>query len=187
MPVLDIVTVPAKVLRTKADDIKKVDDRIKQLIDDMVETMREAPGVGLAAPQVGELARVVVVEWGDDEDEEAPKKLYAVINPQIVKKSNETVLGIEGCLSIPKFVGEVERAESITVKGMNRNGQPVKINATGWLARIFQHEIDHLDGILFTDRATALTMLQDNENPEEIEAQAIVTSKTQSKDSSTDS
>ena len=176
MPLLDIITVPNKVLRTKAKPIKTVTDETRALIDNMVETLHEAPGVGLAAPQVGILSRIIVVEWGDDEDEEAPKKLYTLVNPEITKQSNETVLGVEGCLSIPKFVGEVERAEKITVKGFNRNGQPVKIKAAGWLARIFQHEIDHLEGILFTDRAESLTMVGD-QNPEEIEAQAIVREK----------
>ncbi len=177
MPLLDIVTVPNKVLRTKAKPVKTIDEETRVLIDNMVETLHDAPGVGLAAPQVGILSRVIVVEWGDDEDEKAPKKLYTVVNPEITKQSNETVLGIEGCLSIPKFIGEVERAEKITVKGFNRNGQPVKINASGWLARIFQHEIDHLEGILFTDRAENLTLIGDDENPEEIEAQAITLDK----------
>ena len=173
MQVLDIVTVPNKVLRAKAKPVKKFDEETKTLIDNMVNTMREAPGVGLAAPQVGILSRIIVVEWGDDDNEEAPKKLYTFVNPEITKKSQETVLGIEGCLSIPKFVGEVERSQEITIRGFNRNGQPMKINASGWLARIFQHEVDHLDGILFTDRAENLTMIGDDENPEEIEAQAI--------------
>jgi peptide deformylase len=173
MPLLDIVTVPNKVLRSKAKEVKNIDQETKSLIDNMVETMREAPGVGLAAPQVGVLSRVIVVEWGDDEDEKAPKKLYTLVNPEITKKSEETVLGVEGCLSIPKFIGEVERSENITIRGFNRNGQPVKINAEGWLARIFQHEVDHLNGVLFTDRAESLTMIGENENPEEIEAQAI--------------
>ena len=177
MPLLDIVTVPNKVLRAKAKTVNKVDQETKDLIDNMVETMREAPGVGLAAPQVGILSRVIVVEWGDDEDDDSKKKLYTLVNPEITKKSSETVLGVEGCLSIPKFVGEVERSESVTVKGFNRNGQPVKIKANGWLARIFQHEIDHLEGILFTDRAESLTMIGENENPEEIEAQQIVVTK----------
>jgi peptide deformylase len=98
------------------------------------------------------------------------------IAAEITKSSKETVFGVEGCLSIPKFVGEVERSEQVTVKGFNRNGQSVKINASGWLARIFQHEIDHLEGILFTDRAENLTMIGEDQNPEEIEAQAITRS-----------
>jgi peptide deformylase len=117
--------------------------------------MREAPGVGLAAPQVGLSERLIVVEYDEnDEVEDSPKKLYVVVNPEIIKMSEETEKGIEGCLSIPALVGEVERSREVVVRGQNRRGQPVKIKAGGWLARIFQHEIDHLDGILYTDRAT---------------------------------
>ncbi|HEY3343657.1 MAG TPA: peptide deformylase [Anaerolineaceae bacterium] len=120
----------------------------------MTETMRAAPGVGLAAPQVAVSERVIVVEFGDEEDEDAPKKLYAVVNPEIIKASEELVDGVEACLSIPGLVGEVDRNEAIVVKGQNRRGQPMRIRAQGWLARIFQHEIDHLDGVLYTDRAS---------------------------------
>jgi peptide deformylase len=127
---------------------------LQALIDDMVETMRQAPGVGLAAPQVNAPIRLIVVEFGSEEDEEAPKKLYTVLNPEIKDPSAETVLGTEGCLSVPGIVGEVERVEALTVKGLSRRGQPITIKAKGWLARIFQHEIDHLDGVIFVDRAT---------------------------------
>lgn len=122
----------------------------------MVETMREAPGVGLAAPQLGILEQIVVIEFGDEEDEEAPKKLYTVVNPEITRMSNEKIMGVEGCLSIPGIVGDVERSTSIVVKGQNRNGQNVKYKLNGWVARIFQHEIDHLTGVLFTDLAENL-------------------------------
>jgi peptide deformylase len=108
--------------------------------------------VGLAAPQVGISQRLIVIEYGDDEDEEIPKKLFVVANPEIIFTSDTVVEGTEGCLSVPELVGNVDRYESIIVKGLNRHGQPVKIKASDWLARIFQHEIDHLDGILFTDR-----------------------------------
>jgi peptide deformylase len=91
------------------------------------------------------------VEYGDEENEEAPKKLYIVANPEIVESSEEKVIGVEGCLSVPDLIGEVERFERVVVKGFNRYGRPTKIIATGWLARIFQHEIDHLDGIVYTD------------------------------------
>ncbi len=153
MPLLDIVTIPEQVLRKKARKVTDFGPDLQGLIDDMVETMRQAPGVGLAAPQVNVQSRVIVVEFGDEEDEEAPKKLYTLVNPEIVRSSLESELGLEGCLSIPDFVGEVERASAVTIKGQNRRGQPVRIKADGWLARIFQHEIDHLDGILFIDRA----------------------------------
>jgi peptide deformylase len=121
----------------------------------MIETLREAPGVGLAAPQVGISDRVIVVEYPeDDEQEDAPRKLFVVINPEIKEISAETESGIEGCLSIPSLHGDVERALAVTVKGLTRHGQPFKIKAKGWLARIFQHEIDHINGVVFTDRAT---------------------------------
>lgn len=140
-------------MRRKAHKVTDFGSDLQKLIDDMVETMREAPGVGLAAPQVDVSMRVIVVEFGDEEDEQAPKKLYAVVNPEIARASTETLMGTEGCLSIPGFVGEVERFKSVTIKGQNRKGHPTRIKADGWLARIFQHEIDHLDGVLFTDRA----------------------------------
>jgi peptide deformylase len=127
----------------------------------MVETMRDAPGVGLAAPQVGISERLIVIEYadppeeGEDDEEKVVKpKLYVVANPEIVKTSDEKVLGVEGCLSIPGLVGEVERYSMVQVKGLNRRGQPVKIKAQGWLARIFQHEIDHVNGVVFPDLAT---------------------------------
>ena len=157
-----IATLPDPVLRRKARPVTDFDDRLQILIDDMVETMREAPGVGLAAPQVSTLDRLIVVEYGEEEEDEdgtiieKPKKLYVVVNPEIVKASEETELGVEGCLSIPGLVGEVERFSMVQVKGLNRRGQPVKIKAEGWLARIFQHEIDHLNGVLFPDRATSV-------------------------------
>lgn len=155
-----IVTVPDPVLRRKAHKVSDFGPDLQRLIDDMVETMREAPGVGLAAPQVDVSLRVIVVEFGDEDDEEAPKKLYAVVNPEIARTSGETVMGTEGCLSIPGFVGEVERLKNVTIKGQNRRGQPVRIKAEGWLARIFQHEIDHLNGVLFTDRAKQVTKME---------------------------
>lgn len=155
MALREIVTVPNDVLRRKAHRIEAFDKDLQKTVDDMIETMREAPGVGLAAPQIGLLSRLVVVEYEeDDEKEDSPKKLYVIANPEIVKVSDETEMGIEGCLSIPGLVGEVERPLEIMVRGQNRRGQPIKVKASGWLARIFQHEIDHLDGILYTDRAT---------------------------------
>jgi peptide deformylase len=166
MAVREIVTIPDPVLRRKARKVTEVDADVRKLINEMVESMREAPGVGLAAPQVGVSSRVIVVEFGDeeDEDENAPKKLYALINPEIVEASeDEKVMGIEGCLSIPRLVGEVERFQRITIKGQNRHGKPVKLKAEGWLARIFQHEIDHLDGILYTDRATRVWQPKEGE------------------------
>ncbi len=151
MALLEIITLPNPILRRKAHKVTDFGKDFRLLVDDMIETMRDAPGVGLAAPQVAISLRLIVVEYGDDEDETVPKKLFVMANPEIVEKSEGKVLGIEGCLSVPGLIGEVERHESITVKGQNRHGQPVKIKANGWLARIFQHEIDHLDGIVYTD------------------------------------
>jgi len=154
MALREVVTIPDEVLRRKAHKVTNFDKDLSTLIDDMFETMREAPGVGLAAPQIDISQRVIVVEYAEEE-EEKPKS-YAVINPEIIKTSTETEIGIEGCLSIPNLVGEVERFSTVVVKGFNKQGKPVKIKSSGWLARIFQHEIDHLEGILFTDRATRI-------------------------------
>ena len=156
MALRKIVTVPDDVLRKKAHPVKNFDDDLRTLIDDMVETMRDAPGVGLAAPQIGISQRIIVVEFGDEDDEEAPPKLYAVVNPEITRASNDTVMGVEGCLSIPGLVGDVERSTAVVVKGQKANGQNVKYKLNGWVARIFQHEINHLDGILFTDLAESV-------------------------------
>jgi len=157
MTLRKIVTLPDPVLKRKAHTVTKFDKDLHSLLDDMVETMREAPGVGLAAPQIGLSDRIIVIEYyereEDEENEDAPKKVWAVINPEIVKTSEETLMGVEGCLSIPGLVGEVERHAEIQVKGMNRHGKPMKVKAKGWLARIFQHEIDHLNGVLFTELA----------------------------------
>jgi len=153
MAILDIVTFPEPSLRLKSKQVTNFDKDFQKLIDDMFETMRAAPGVGLAAPQIGQSLRLVVVEYTDDEDENAKPKKYTLVNPEIVKRSEETVTDIEGCLSLPGLAGMVERHEAVTVKAKNRFGKPIKIDAEGWLARIFQHEIDHLDGVLYIDRA----------------------------------
>ena len=171
MALRKIVTLPETVLSRKARAVARVDKNLQTLIDDMVETMREAPGVGLAAPQIGLSERIIVIEYyereEDEEQEDAPKKVWALINPEIMKSSEETLIGVEGCLSIPGLVGEVERHAAVQVKGLNRHGKPVKIKAEGWLARIFQHEIDHLNGILFTDRAKRVWKPQDEIEPEQ--------------------
>ncbi len=169
MALREIITLPNPILRRKARKVTVFNKDLQVLIDDMIETMREAPGVGLAAPQVAIQDRIIVVEYGEENDdgEEAPKKLYAVVNPEIVQASTEIETGVEACLSIPGLAGEVERFSQVTVKGQNRHGQPMKIKAEGWIARIFQHEIDHLEGILFVDRAVRVW------KPKEDEAEAI--------------
>ena len=163
MAVREIVTLPEPVLRKKARKVTDFGPELQTLIDDMVETMRVAPGVGLAAPQVNASVRVIVVEYGEEDEEgktAIPPKLYTVVNPEITRFSKESEVGSEGCLSIPGFAGDVERPLAVTVKGLNRRGQPIRIKAEGWLARIFQHEIDHLDGVLFIDRAERVWKLE---------------------------
>jgi peptide deformylase len=154
MALREIITVPHPTLYKKARKVSDFGQKLQTLIDDMVETMRAAPGVGLAAPQVNVPLRLIVIEFGNEEDEPVPPKLYTLINPEISRHSQETVVGTEGCLSVPNLIGDVERYESITVKSLNRQGKPMKIKANGWLSRILQHEIDHLNGIIFTDLAT---------------------------------
>lgn len=173
MALRQIVHLPEPILRKKAKPVTKFDKDLQVLIDDMFETMREAPGVGLAAPQINLPMQLTVIEYAEGEDEEleegAPppkKKQYVLINPEIVKKSEEMVMGIEGCLSIPGLVGEVERHEMIQVKALNRHGQPVKHKVNGWMARIFQHEIDHLNGVLFTDKAVRVWKPSEEETEE---------------------
>ncbi|GAB4497795.1 MAG: peptide deformylase [Anaerolineales bacterium] len=157
MPLREIITNPHPTLRRKARPVTDFGSDLQQLIDDMVETMRAAPGVGLAAPQINIPLRVIVVEYAEDDTrEDAPPKLYTVVNPEITRFSEETELGTEGCLSIPGIVGDVERAQAVIVRGQSRRGQPLKIKARGWVARIFQHEIDHLNGVLFIDKAQKL-------------------------------
>ncbi len=157
MALLDIITPINSILRQPAKKVRALTPEVQELFDDMIETMRAAPGVGLAAPQVAVSQRIIVVEFAEPkEDPEAPPptpELYTLINPEVVRRSKELVSGVEACLSIPGFAGEVERSKAVTVKGVNRQGDEVRIKAEGWLARIFQHEIDHLDGVLFIDRA----------------------------------
>lgn len=167
MAIREIVTLPDEILRKKARKVNSFDSDLQTLIDDMVETMRAAPGVGLAAPQVDVPLRVIVVEFAEPEEDPAeddapptPPKLYTVVNPEITRVSAEEELGTEGCLSIPGIAGDVERPQTITLKGLNRRGQPLKIKASGWLARIFQHEVDHLNGILFVDRAEKVWQIE---------------------------
>ena len=168
MTIRQIVTLPDPVLRRKARPVTRFDADLQILVDDMIDTMRAAPGVGLAAPQVGVSERVIVVEYvEDEEDENAPKKLYVMVNPEIKKCSEATELGFEGCLSVPGWQGEVERNLEVTVKGLTRRGQPMKVKVKGWLARIFQHEVDHINGVVFTQRATKVWKPETQEEEED--------------------
>jgi peptide deformylase len=135
------------VLHAKAKRVSRFDASLERLVTDMWETMRDAPGVGLAAPQVGETIRVLVAEYED--------QAVALINPEIIKASEEEVLGTEGCLSIPGLVGDnVSRHVSVVIKARDPKGKEIRVKAEGWFARILQHEIDHLDGVLYIDRIT---------------------------------
>ena len=160
MSLLDIVTLPNAILRQKVRPVTQFDDELQILIDNMIETMRSANGVGLAAPQIGENRRLAVIEAlpdYDEDDNEIPntRDLFIIVNPEIVWTSNDIEDGIEGCLSIPGYLGEVERSLSIRVRAQDRNGKKIKLKLGGWTARIFQHEIDHLNGVLFIDKLTA--------------------------------
>ncbi|ANF97609.1 peptide deformylase [Paenibacillus bovis] len=146
MAIRIIVKEPDEVLHKKAKEVTKITPNVQKLLTDMADTMYDADGVGLAAPQVGILKRAIVVDVGDDHG------LIELINPEIVSSSGEQ-FGSEGCLSIPALNGEVRRAMEVTVKGLDRNGQEITITGRELLARALQHEIDHLNGVLFTDIA----------------------------------
>ena len=162
MTVLPIRVAGDPVLRQKAKKVRKIDASIQKLIDDMIETMRDAPGVGLAASQVGVPLRVIVMEIPEDDDREQPQRdLYVLINPQIVKRSGERRLD-EGCLSIPGYKAEVPRAVSVTVKGLDREGKEIRIKAeNNLLAEAIEHEVDHTNGVLYIDHLDSMDELVD--------------------------
>lgn len=151
----EIITVGDPRLRKRARPVRAITPEIRQLAEDMVETMYEADGVGLSAPQIGELTRIIVIELPEDEDVWGSGKLFMVINPEIMRESREVETGIEGCLSVPGYVGEVERATEVLVRGIDINGKRFRLRPRDYLARVFQHEIDHLNGVLYIDRLTA--------------------------------
>lgn len=151
MAIRVIVKDPDPILREKSKLVTKFTPHLHKLLDDMADTMYDAHGVGLAAPQVGILKRVIVV---DTQEEDGPG-LIEMVNPEIVEKEG-TQLGPEGCLSIPGVNGDVKRFDKVKVRGQDRNGNPIEIEAEGFLARAFQHEVDHLNGILFTDIAESI-------------------------------
>ena len=159
MSQLPIVSIPDKMLRQKTRPVARFDAGLQHLIDNMIETLREANGVGLAAPQVGQPIQLAVILTLPDEDDdgneiEGTRELFVIINPEIFWRSKETVKGIEGCLSIPGYLGEVERHESVRVRGLDRHGRKLRLRLYDWTARIFQHEIDHLNGELYIDKLT---------------------------------
>jgi len=149
MAIRVIVQEPDPVLHKRAKEVTEITPKITKLIDDMAETMYDAEGVGLAAPQVGILKRIIVIDCGDEYG------LIEMINPEIISKEGEQ-FGSEGCLSIAGVNGDVRRAMTVTVKGLNRHGEEITITGSELLARAFQHEVDHLNGILFTELAEKL-------------------------------
>ncbi len=165
MAVREILTFDHPILRQKARKVARVDASVVRLLDDLAETMYAAPGAGLAAPQIGVPLRVCVVK-GDDNQH------WSLVNPVLVRWEGSQV-GPEGCLSLPGWVGEVERYETVWVRALNRKGKEIKVKASGFTARAFQHEIDHLDGILFTDRLTSLETLKRVEELEAGELEAV--------------
>ncbi|HEX2916734.1 MAG TPA: peptide deformylase [Chloroflexia bacterium] len=152
MALLPILTDDNPRLRLKSQKVTKFDKNLRELSKNMLETMEAANGIGLAAPQVGLLQRLIVIDIPEDLEYDGSEHFHAVVvNPEIIKCSGEQI-GEEGCLSIPGWYGEVKRYETVMVRGQDINGKPIKIKAAGLPARCLQHEIDHLDGILFTDK-----------------------------------
>ncbi len=157
MAVRPIRTLPDPVLKRKAKRVSSLDGSIQRLIDDMLETMPQVGGVGLAAPQIGVSLRVIVLQMPDEEP-------IAIINPEIVKRSGEREVS-EGCLSVPGYTGEIKRSESVTVKGQDRQGKTIRLKATGLMAQALQHELDHLDGVLYVDHLESRDRLHRTESP----------------------
>jgi peptide deformylase len=153
MALLPILTAPDPRLKVKAQPVAAVDDEIRRLMDDMVETMHEAPGIGLAAPQVGVAKRVIVVDVARDGEEPRP---YRMANPEIVWQSAELAVYNEGCLSLPEHYADVERAAEAKIRYLDHEGKQQEIHARGLLATCLQHEIDHLEGVLFVDHISPL-------------------------------
>ena len=158
MAVMPIRQAPDPVLIQKAKRVRIINGSIKKLIDDMQETMQAVSGVGLAAPQVGVPLRVIVIGLPE-------QAAVALINPEIVRRSGERLLD-EGCLSVPGYFGQVKRAVSVTVKGRDQNGKEVRLKADGLLAQALEHEIDHINGVLYVDHAESLEKVDQTE-PEE--------------------
>ena len=170
MTVLPIIQPDNPLLRRPAQRVTLFDAELQLLIDDMVETMTAAQGAGLAGPQIAQSKRLIVVRLPDDEDSveeygDDAGKLHIVANPSIVWRSEDKVSGVEGCLSLPGLLGDVERFASIEIAGQDRQGERIRLTASGWLARVFQHEIDHLDGVLYIDIATAVWRPEEEESP----------------------
>ncbi len=154
MSVRDIIKMPDPVLRKKAVPLERIDDEVRQLAADMLETMYEAPGIGLAAPQVAVLRRLIVIDITRDED--APKSPIVMVNPEIISLGDEPRVHEEGCLSIPEIYAEIERPGQCRVRYIDEHGVHKEMDCEGLLSTVVQHEIDHLDGVLFIDHLSRL-------------------------------
>ncbi len=152
MALLEICKYPDPVLKKKAEPLEGLDPSLEKLIKDMIETMYHAPGIGLAATQVGKPVRIIVFDLHPREEGHDP---FCLINPEIIEAEGEQSLE-EGCLSVPEYFSEVKRKAKVKVRGLDAKGKPVEVCGEGVLATVLQHEIDHLDGILFLDRISAL-------------------------------
>ncbi len=159
MTAIPVHILPDPVLRQKAKRVRIIGGSIQKLIGDMIETMRAVSGVGLAAPQVGVPLRVIVIGMPEGE-------VTVLINPEVVRRKGERLVD-EGCLSVPGYLGEIKRAESITVKGRDRNGKEIRVKADGLLAQVLEHEIDHLNGVLYVDH------LESRDKLRKIEAEEV--------------
>jgi peptide deformylase len=153
MSVLEIIKEPNPILRKKADNVLNVDDDIRKLMDNMLETMYQAPGIGLAAPQVGILKKVIVIDLSKDDE---PKKPFFIVNPKIIWKSEELSSREEGCLSIPGHFAEVVRPKKCKLQYLDYNGKKQEVEADDLLSTCIQHEVDHCDGVLFIDYLSKL-------------------------------
>jgi peptide deformylase len=153
MALLPILTAPDPRLKVKAQKVAAVDDEVRRLMDDMLETMYEAPGIGLAAPQVGVTRRVIVVDAAREGEPPQPLRLA---NPEVVWRSEELAIYNEGCLSVPEHYADVERPAEVKIRYLDYDNKPQEMQVKGLLATCLQHEIDHLDGILFIDRLSSL-------------------------------
>ncbi len=153
MAILPIITIPDPILRKEAAPIELVDETLRRLVDDMLATMYEAPGIGLAAPQVGISRRVIVMDPSGDEEAKTP---LAMVNPELLERSEEMRIYEEGCLSIPEITAEIERPARVRVRFLDRDGRPQEAELEGMWATLVQHEIDHLNGVLFIDYLSRL-------------------------------
>jgi len=173
MALVPIIKVPNQILNTKCDKVGKVDNEVKETVQNLLDTLKAAKnpeGAGLSAPQIGVSKRILIARRflpNPKNPDESILEEHVFIDPKIISKSKETYLDYEGCLSIPNIYGKVERAKKIKVKALNEKGEIIRLKASGFLGRIIQHEIDHLDGILFTSKITGKELTEEELNLEE--------------------